>query len=285
MSKKYEYTDLETLETADMDSVVASVWMLLNTPVNECKIVTVVEGQDDVEFYSRFFVQDGTLLYPDGNCNKHLLILSALNGEYGNRLIAIKDADFDRLNDVQYEFDNLFLTDSHDMEGMALSNGIPESFKKKYFHLMKDIELSVILSDLRQLSFLKWFNSRQSARLKFKGLSLSKFYESTFSIDIKDLFEASKLNTENVINWLLCDVDVFEQENADVDIHQLCRGHDVFECIYIRAHKVAQGHNLLKTTFFRDLRLSYVLPDFCKSILYSELKRWSVCVGVNLLVA
>jgi len=284
MSSGYEYVDLEAFEIADMDSAAASVWMLLNTHVNEGKVVAIVEGKDDVFFYSRFFVPNSITLHPDGNCIKHSVILSALSGEYGKRILAIKDADFDRLNGVRYNFDNLFLTDAHDMEGMVLSKGIPDSFSRKYAHLMNGIELETILADLKSVSYLKWFNSRQTEKLKFKGLPLYRFYETTFSIDVKALFKACILNTANEVSWTMTDVERFEQENDKADVQQLYRGHDVFECIYIRAHKIANGHNLPKAKFFFELLSSYNIEDFRESTLCFNVKRWATRVGVNILV-
>ena len=64
-------------------------------------------------------------IYPDCNCEKHVLILDELNGIYGSRLLAIKDADFDRLEGQQYSYSNLLLTDTHDMEGMIVADCLP----------------------------------------------------------------------------------------------------------------------------------------------------------------
>ena len=66
--------------------------MLLKSPVNHEKVIVIVEGHDDVDAYSAFFRNATTEFFPDGNCEKHAIILNQLNEKYSDRLLAIKDA-------------------------------------------------------------------------------------------------------------------------------------------------------------------------------------------------
>ena len=108
------------------DAKVADVKSLFDTHVNDGKVVLVVEGPDDKEVYEKVTDAATVCFYVDCNCDKHFVILNALNGRYRNRLLAIKDADFDRLDGTQPPYLNLVLTDTHDMEGMIVEECLPE---------------------------------------------------------------------------------------------------------------------------------------------------------------
>ena len=103
-----------------IDVKVADVKSLFETHVNEGKVILVVEGSDDKEVYEKVTDAKNVCIYVDCNCDKHIVILNALNEQYGRRLLAIKDADFDRLEGRSHPFANLLLTDTHDMEGMIV---------------------------------------------------------------------------------------------------------------------------------------------------------------------
>ena len=80
----------EASEAAE-DAKVADVKSLFNSHVNDGKVVLVVEGIDDKEVYEKVTNASSVCIYVDCNCDKHLVILNALNNRYGNRLLAIKD--------------------------------------------------------------------------------------------------------------------------------------------------------------------------------------------------
>lgn len=79
------------------DAKVADVKSLFDTHINDGKVIVVVEGSDDKEVYQKVMDANTVCFYVDCNCDKHFVILDALNGRYDNRLLAIKDADFDRI--------------------------------------------------------------------------------------------------------------------------------------------------------------------------------------------
>jgi len=102
------------------DGSIGDVLSLFRNQMNDGKVVVVVEGSDDEEVYEKVLDPSSVCIYVDGTCAKHFAILDALNGQYGSRLLAIKDADFDRLEGVVHNYSNLVLTDTHDMEGLII---------------------------------------------------------------------------------------------------------------------------------------------------------------------
>ena len=114
-------------------------------------LVFVVEGKDDLDVYASCLKSDAVCIYPDGNCARHAVILGALNSTYGKRLLAIKDADFDRLERLRLPFSNLLLTDTHDLEGMVLLDGIPPLMGDDAVRC-KNIELETVYDELQDIS-------------------------------------------------------------------------------------------------------------------------------------
>ena len=139
------------------DAKVADVKSLFDTHVNDGKVIVVVEGPDDKEVYQKVMDANAVCFYVDCNCDKHFVILNALNNKYGNRLLAIKDADFDRLDGTANPYPNMMLTDTHDMEGMIVSECLSELQGDDAVRC-QGINLADIYVELEDVSYLKWFN-------------------------------------------------------------------------------------------------------------------------------
>lgn len=71
-------TSMREASEAVEDSRVADVKSLFETPVNEGKVVVVVEGPDDIDVYERMMNPEAVCIYPDCNCEKHFVIFSFL---------------------------------------------------------------------------------------------------------------------------------------------------------------------------------------------------------------
>lgn len=253
---------MRDFDIADTSSCTAAVYMLLNTPVNYEKTIVIVEGIDDVEVYSRFFVNEKTCFYPDGNCDKHSLILTDLNVRYESRLVAIKDADFDRLNSVQHGFANMFLSDSHDLEGMILCNGITGELTEDDAQRCADIDIYGFKEQLRDISMLKWYNNINHWGLNFKKLSVN--------VSIEEYWNNAIANTEGTVT-VTYDSFVDFLSTRQADLNELTNGHDLFELTYIHA-KSFNKINFPKKAFFKRIRSAYTIDCFKTTDLYASLR-------------
>lgn len=265
------YKSMEEFCRNDDDSKIAAVLTILRSPVTNGKTVLVVEGADDVSVYSRFFSTQYVELYPDGCCDTHYRILKSLNPNYEARLAAIKDADFDRLNGTRPEYDNLFLTDGHDLENMILREGIPTPIIEEYRSRCNNIDLQEIHRDLAMISYLRWMNNDGDLCLKFNALSLATYYVSPYRIDferyLSDLLHESNRASVSVTR---SDVEAFAKGHYVNDMSYLTRGHDLLECIYIRAKDASAG-NFSKKKFFKKIRDAYSVDMFVRTSLYHEM--------------
>ena len=257
------------------DAKVADVKSLFDTHVNEGKVVLVVEGADDREVYEKVTDASSVCIYVDCNCDKHIVILDALNGRYGNRLLAIKDADFDRLEGKQYQYSNILLTDTHDMEGMIVEECLSE-LRGEDAERCKNINLIDVYSELEDISFLKWFSYTNHYGINFSGV--------TINLDITAYFNACVTNTANAVSVSLGDMYVFKVAHQSVSEKELCNGHDILERIYVRA-KAAKVGNFAKKQFFRRLRSAYPKDKFVNTSLYNDIRKWETDNGYVILAA
>lgn len=256
------------------DAKVADVKSLFDTHVNDGKVILIVEGADDKEVYEKVTNAAAVCIYPDGNCNKHFVILNALNSRYGNRMLAIKDADFDRLEGTQHPYSNLLLTDTHDMEGMIVADCLPVLQGEDAIRC-QDINLCEIYSELKDISYLKWFNHANHCGISFR--------ETVLDLDIGAYFNACVAKTDNVVNVTLADMYAFKSAHPSVPEKELCNGHDIFEKIFLRA-KAANVANFAKKPFFRRLRRAYPIVKFVNTILFHDIKAWEKAIGLHVLV-
>jgi hypothetical protein len=246
------------------DAKVADVKSLFDTHVNDGKVIVVVEGPDDKEVYQKVMDANAVCFYVDCNCEKHFVILNALNNKYGNRLLAIKDADFDRLDGTANPYPNMMLTDTHDMEGMIVSECLSELQGDDAVRC-QGINLADIYAELEDVSYLKWFN-----HVNHYGINFS---ETTLDLNINAYFSACIANTKKSVSVTLADMYTFKSANPRVPKKELCNGHDIFERIYVRA-KAANTANYSKKPFFRRLRRAYPRDSFVNTVLLQAIKAW-----------
>ncbi len=261
-----EPLSISDFEALHRDDCVTKVMMLFSNEATEGNTIVIVEGADDNDVYDAFFDKGKTFIHPDGNCDNHIRILNELNGAYENRLIAIKDADFDRLNKKVYEYGNLFLTDGYDLEGMVLKNGMPDNLNVDDRERCMGIDVEVLKRELMDISYMKWNNN-------VNGLHLT-FDKSSVLLSIEDYIKDVLENTSNGnIGYDKSVLDAFKSKHPTDDLDNLTNGHDLFEKVYKCAHD-AQKENFPKRDFFRRLRSSYSLESFSTTILYNNLNSW-----------
>lgn len=273
MTEEVVISSMRDASEVATDAKVADVKSLFETHVNEGKVVLVVEGSDDKDVYEKVTDTAAVCFYVDCNCDKHLVILHALNGRYGHRLLAIKDADFDRLDGTQPTYSNLVLTDTHDLEGMIVEESLSE-LQGEDAERCQNTNLGDIYSELEDISYLKWFNHTNRCGINFSDVTLD--------LDINAYFSACVKNTNNVVSVNIADMYAFKASHQGVSEKDLCNGHDLFERIYVRA-KAVNKRNFAKKPFFRRLRIAYPASKFVSTSLYQDIRKWENANGHTIL--
>ena len=229
-------------------SKVTEIKMMLSTDANKDKSIMLVEGIDDKMFFGFFIddekieidVLDSCFYMPD------ILSLSNADTTLKDKVIGIKDADFDHITGKSYALNNLFVTDTHDWETMVISETCEcrvamEGLERKEKGLFKQV-----MCHLENYSYLKLFNeievlNKGKDGIRFKGLILSKFYDGVNACELKKSLDAVKAHGNN--NSLAhfpseSDVERIKHQYAGVNLCQLTCGHDLIHGLVCRLTKL-----------------------------------------------
>lgn len=145
-------------------SIVEEIRLMLNHNISEDRLLILCEDMSDCKCYKEAFISGKVLFHQTKGCGDYQDILCDLC-EFGNRFIILKDADFDNLDCKHYRYDNIFLTDTHDIETMLLLN---ERIKAKIADVVianelygvKKIDelLNKAINYISNISYVKWLN-------------------------------------------------------------------------------------------------------------------------------
>lgn len=251
---------------------VSEVRSMLNHPNTRNKILTLVEGDDDEDFYGRYLDKGKVFLYRLNGCYYFEKILDNINPKFQNRLAVIKDADFDHLNGIYYTHTNMFLTDKHDYEMMMISQELVTKVAQSYGLTNEEANhiYPLISSGLINYSFIKWHNSRRASGEN--GISFKKtkaIHHFCKSIPDSVGILQPQQSSDFVIN--ISAIENLKANNPDVDVHQLHNGHDFCELIPM-AIKNIKKINIKNKDIPKKLRDLYTLDQFRTTSLASTLE-------------
>lgn len=272
-----------------IDEMVQDVEDELNHPVNNGKVCVVVEGIDDIGLYGKFFNENLMFFFPTGDCVYILPIIHELQA-YNDRLIGIKDADFDNLRGVSYTEPNFFLTDGHDCEMMmlrkedAVADLVYEYTHQRFKNIVTDV-----FSALEWYSYLQYYNTEKIVSvnkdgIRFKGLCMTKLFDGVNVIDCNTCLDVvQKFGNNSVLPHFPSEVELrtFRGQKVTSDSYNLHRGHDVMYCIaiVIRNNTYKGGKAIGNGDVARELRISYLFEDFKTTKLFHELDTWMNSTG------
>ena len=270
-------------EALTPSSVVAGVLQTLRSPLSQDRILVVVEGIDDERLYSKCFDAKNTLLYNLGGCLNVQELLGVCK-LYSSRFIVIKDADFDYLNGEVYTDVNLFLTDVHDAETMVLQHVdindlCCEYLRKPVFNFLQDV-----FDNLRNLSYMKWYNDINNLRVNFDAVKIANIYNGEADISLSDCIGEVYGNKANDIKYHITadELEEFIKDKTNADYFMLSNGHDVCDCICLKLKHLGYG-NITNKEVARCLRVLFTIDRFRETRLYCKLIHWCEHSGKNIL--
>ncbi len=249
-------------------------------------VVVIVEGYADVSVYDRFFEEKTCKVIPACGKGNAIEASEILEGSKEKNILTIVDADFDHIEDFEYNSSNLFLTDFHDMEIMIIAS---ECFKKlvlKYGSVKKIKNLSKSIKDILfdnslPIGFFRWISSptKKDLRLKFKDISFERFINNkNLEINLDDLFNEVLCNSNNpIIECEKIKAEILKLCNDTIDKLQVCSGKDVCQLLTIGFNSIFgkdSVFDLSNITVEKKLREVYELQCFNKSNLYKSIKKW-----------
>ncbi len=249
----------------------------------------LVEGSSDKTFYERFVNKSACqlVIISDKHSNKKCVInvLEILEKDSNFQgVIAIVDADFDRLTILPYISSNLLYTDSHDLETMLINSPAFDKVisefgsQEKINQLNGDIK-SVIVESSVSVGYLRWISQCNDLNLTFNGIIFNKFIDDkTLQIDelkliceVKNKSQAFKFKDEDLLQQI-----INKRNNTD-DHWQVCCGHDIVEIISLGLRKAIGSNKATDVEPYsleRNLRLAYEEIYFYETQLYLSISEW-----------
>ncbi len=262
----------------------AVIQAALRSPRGSLRTWCVVEADDDVEVFEKFFISDTVSVLPSTNeegrrsCHNVELIVTELYQDEDNpNVFGIRDRDYTSFSDNYICPPNVFLTDGRDVEMMMLkSPSVIEFLYKKDASFAENVLRSETI--MRFLGYLRIFNDIEQTSCIFKNnlTKISLVWDGTnHSVypDYRDRLLTRFMKT--------CDREVSREEihsfieNKELEqksLFDVCQGHDV--CRLLCAMMVKNEFSQPKV-LFQWMKDAYTFTDFMQTSLYQDILNWA----------
>ncbi|MBE9137062.1 DUF4435 domain-containing protein [Nodosilinea sp. LEGE 07088] len=249
----------------------------------------LVEGGSDKIFYERFInkaeCELATVSGKPSSKLRVIAVLKILEQESGFKgILAIVDADFDRLTIPLYYSSNLLCTDTHDLESMLINSPAFDKVltefgsEEKVLQFNRDIRLAILESSI-SVGYLLWISQCDGLNLTFDGITFSKFVdEQNLQIDelklireVKNKSQAFSLKDEDL------QLKMSSQQSNNYDPWQICCGHHLVEILSLGLRKTIGSNkpsDIEADKLELCLRLAYEESYFRDTQLYANIHDW-----------
>ncbi|MBP0021338.1 MAG: DUF4435 domain-containing protein [Cyanobacteria bacterium SBLK] len=253
----------------------------------------LVEGLSDRLFYKRFIEQSTcqivTISGKPSSKQKVIAVLRIFEAENFRQILAIVDADFDRILPPSYNSPNLLRTDTRDLETLllrspALDKIVTEFVSEEKMAQFQDNLRTKLLEAGKLMGYLRLISEEETLNLKFDNLTFSKFVnEQTMKIDESKLIKAiQEKSTEYSLQKEEFQQKLKDKQKNNYDLWQLCCGHDLIAILSVGLRKVLRKVNESKVSreeikpdsLERILRLAYEVRFFQDTQLYTDIQEW-----------
>lgn len=272
-------------------SKISEMKMILSTDANKNKCILLVEGSDDRKFYGRFINDTNIVIDVLGSCYymPNILSLSLEDIKLKNKVIGIKDADFDHITRKVFDQTNLFITDTHDWETMVMTRELERKVSIEELERHEYGLFDQVLTHLENYSYIKLYNETEILGknldgILFQSINFSSFYDGEKSCELMSCLKAVKAygNNERLPHFPTeQDIEKTKAKYPFLDGRQLTCGHDVINGIIRRFNKL-QGH--CSTVGYKNLelifRVSYTKKEFETTQLYQDIDNWAKSHGI-----
>ena len=266
------------LEGDKVNELVTDVEAEINSPCSNGKIIVLVEGDDDIRLYGKFFDNSKVILFPTGTCFYIVPILDSITPKHSDKIIGIKDSDFDKILNINYSNDNLFITDTHDAETLCISQCNINDIVYEYtgIHPIYDVK-NILFNNMKWISALKLINYAYELGICFKGFKMRHIYDGENDIDINTcITEIKKHENNNSIHDFPDEQQLkISVSKFDINDHyQLHNGHDFINCLAIFINRKIKSNKVNTKDLCHNIRLLYTMENFRSSLLYKNISEW-----------
>lgn len=252
------------------------------------KLFLIVEGATDKRLFSGFIIAEKCEIIDAMGKENAEEILKILNKSNFAGVIAVVDSDFRHLENIAPHHNNLFFTDTHDMETMILKS---PAFEKLLREFVSEGKISlygnnyateirkILLESALPLSCLLWVSLKEKLNLKFEGINFGKFIgKENLKNDLEKMIKEVKNNSQqhHISN------DEIEEKirniiNKNYDPWLVCCGHHLICVLSIGFQKLWATRNSKEVEpeiLERELRLAYEYTHFRETGLFNSIRQW-----------
>ena len=273
----------------DENDIMNSIRLELRHPATRDNVWVLVEGPTDQKLFSKLLDAKSIRIevVHGGGVEPLLHAIKKLSHET-DRVVAIRDSDFIRLEGKMPDQENLYITDSHDAEMMMVaSDSAFKSLVSEYLTKRIDDFLELREEILESIAFAgaaRWLNYIHKLTLNFGKVGLGGCYQgSTLRLHKKKYLR--KLHAASPHRFR--DITIEEVERAVDefdDLFNLCNGHD-FEKVTSLHISAVTAKDIKDSDIGKIMRVAYTYADFIKTELYQGLRQWERKSGYKLFSA
>ena len=247
----------------------------------------IVEGDTDARVYKRFVDETDCKVIPAHNKDNAIDVLTILENESLEGILTIVDADFWHLEGIKTNSENLFLTDTHDLETMIISSSkvqekiLSECGSTNKMNQLHHPAIHLVLEATLPIGLFRWIasSSMDNLPLKFRDLPFENFVEiPKLKANINKLLEEVKANSgEPEINEKSIKNKIKSLKKENHDPWQVCSGHDMVQILAIGLRSVFGNRKMSKLTadiLEQMLRVAYEYSHFQLTQLYQSIENW-----------
>ena len=251
--------------------------------------VVLVEGDTDARVYGKFTDSETCHIMPTFGKSNALGALDILRKDNREGVVTIVDNDFWALDNIEPEDENIFVTDTHDLETMIISSPafdtvLDEFGSRPRIEKLRRPVTELLLDAALPIGYLRWLSSpkKENLYLSFHDLDIPGIIDRNgkpITVDIGLMLKILRRTTHGTpfnIAHVRKKLDALLQERAH-DPWQVARGHDLVHILAVGLREFF-GNRVGRTVTYdqidRILRLSYGFLEFAASKLYESLKKW-----------
>jgi len=247
--------------------------------------ILVVEGDDDGKVFERFAHDACGIQIGFGKLNV-VGALDLLEDEGIPGVVAVVDADFDRLLEVDHALEGLHLTDLHDLDltiffsdalRVYLREYADDKLYKRTFGHSLDAVRAAIMKACVPIGYCRLVSEKRGYRLDFKDLRYDQFVRPDLTFDWK-AFTSEIAGRPGA----KCDAAQLEKQAVELglkryDETQLVNGHDVAAVLGVALRSLL-GCRRVQQTWGSEveagLRLAFDHAAMSTTKLYAEIVNW-----------
>lgn len=291
------------LDIITPDSVASEI-RLLREDTNYQGAFLFVEGETDYALFANYFTQEKCNIKRLKGKDNVLNLIEIMVHSGDSLCFAIVDADFWHIEKKQPPHENIFVTDTHDIETQIFISPAVEKVCRELFPSGETQGIIERLSSIRsqimtaasRMAIIRFANYKRNLNICFyidKDNSEVINWEPainirSFSVNFEHLLRIVCREDYSQIIRIRPHINQCSEECRanKYNLLQLCNGHDVVfvTLLYLKSNgKKKECENLSSKDLEKMLRLAYEADFFRETNLYKNLLAWQNTLGMEIL--